>query len=315
VALKREEHGRAQRLYEEGLALSREMSETWWLAYSLSNLALVTHYRGNSARATELYEESMDLFREQGSKYNLAACLSDLAMVVYSQGDLRQAAQLTEEGITLFRELGARREVAPSLCNLGWIALLQDDLGRASELYRESLSLSWDAGLNPVVQKVLEAIACVAGAKGEAERTAQLWGAAQALHQTKGIPRAIDFLDVADGRISAVRSGMGEEAWEEAWRRGREMTLDEAVSYALEEEETNPLTTPAPEELSAGQALVVLTRREEEVASLVAQGISNRQIAQELSISDRTVENHITKILKKQGFTSRTHIATWVAQR
>ena len=61
-------------------------------------------------------------------------------------------------------------------------------------------------------------------------------GAAQALHETKGIPRDTDFLEEADARISAVRSGMGKEAWEEAWRKGRAMTLDEAVSYALEAE-------------------------------------------------------------------------------
>ena len=92
-------------------------------------------------------------------------------------------------------------------------------------------------GLNPLVQSALEGFACLAGAKGEAERAARLWGAAQALHETKGIPRDTDFLAEADARISAVRSGMGEEAWEEAWRKGRAMTLDEAVSYALEEEE------------------------------------------------------------------------------
>jgi hypothetical protein len=87
--------------------------------------------------------------------------------------------------------------------------------------------------VNPVVQRALEGFACVAGAEGDAERAARLWGAAQDLHETKGIPRDIDFLAEADARISAVRSGMGEEVWEEAWRKGRAMTLDEAVSYAL----------------------------------------------------------------------------------
>jgi hypothetical protein len=121
------------------------------------------------------------------------------------------------------------------LYNLGWMAMLQDHLGRAADLYRESLSLSWETGLNPLVQMALEGFACVAGAKGEAERAARLWGAAQTLHETKSIPRDTDFLAEADARISAVRSGMGEEAWVEAWRKGRVMTLDEAVSYALEE--------------------------------------------------------------------------------
>jgi hypothetical protein len=116
------------------------------------------------------------------------------------------------------------------------MALLHDDLGRAADLYRESLSLSWDTGLNPIVQSALEGFACVAGVKGETQRSARMWGAAQALHETKGIPRDTDVLAEADARISAVRSGMGEEAWEEAWRKGRAMTLDEAVSCALEEE-------------------------------------------------------------------------------
>ena len=111
-----------------------------------------------------------------------------------------------EEGVALLRELGARGDVALGLCNLGWIALLQDDLSRAADLYRESLSLSWDTGMNPLVQSTLEGFACVAGAEGEAERAARLWGAAQALHETKGIPRDTDFLAEADAHIAAVRS-------------------------------------------------------------------------------------------------------------
>jgi predicted ATPase len=237
VAWQREEHDKATRLFEEGLALSREMSDTWWLAFSLLCLALVSYSLRDYERTTELYEQSMGLFRELGDKQSLAFCLNNLAMVVYSQGDLGRTAQLTEEAVALFRELDARGSLSMGLYNLGWIALLQDDLGRAADFYGESLTLSWDTGLNPIVQSALEGFACVAGAKGETERAARLWGAAQTLHETKDISRDTDFLAEADARISAVRTGMGEEAWEEAWRKGRTMTLDEAVSYALEGEE------------------------------------------------------------------------------
>jgi len=236
MAREREDYRRATQLYEESVALSREMSDTWWLASTLSDLAVVSHDQGDYERATELYEESMDLFREEGDKQSLAFCLNNLAMLVYSQGDLGRAAQLTEEAVALLRELGTRGAVSMGLYNLGWMALLQDELGRAADLYTESLSLSWESGLNPLVQNALEGLACVAGAKGEAERAARLWGAAQALHEAKGIPRDTDFLVEADARISAVRSGMGEEVWEEAWHKGQTMSLDEAVSYALEEE-------------------------------------------------------------------------------
>jgi predicted ATPase/class 3 adenylate cyclase len=235
VEREREDYSRATQLFEESLALSQQMSDTYWHATSLSNLALVSHYRRDSETATELYEASMDLFREQGDKQSLAYCLNNLGMVAYSQGDLGRAAQLTEEGVALVRELGARVDVALGLCNLGWIALLQDDLGRAADFYRESISLSWDTGLTPLVQSALEGSACLAGAKGETQRAVRLWGAAQNLHETKGIPRDDDFLTEADARISAVRSGMEGKAWEEAFRQGRAMTLDEAVSYALEE--------------------------------------------------------------------------------
>jgi hypothetical protein len=114
------------------------------------------------------------------------------------------------------------------------MALLQNNPRRATELYEESLALAWDTRVKPIILPTLEGYACVAGARGEAKRAAQLWGAAQSL-EAEGIPRDTDWLEEADERMSAVRSGMGERAWEEAWRKGREMMLEEAVSYALEE--------------------------------------------------------------------------------
>jgi len=234
VALEREDYSRATELFEESIALSREMGHGWGLASSVMSLATLTHEQGDSQRATELYEESIDLFRERGAKLGLAWGLNNLGLVLYSLGDLGRAAKLTEEGVALLRELGAGADTAIGLCNLGWMALLQNDLGRAADLYEESLLLAWDIGLNPVVLPTLEGYGCVAGAQGEAQRAARLWGAAQSLQEAKGIPRDTDWLEEADACISAVRSGMGEQAWEEALAEGRAMTLEEAVSYALE---------------------------------------------------------------------------------
>ena len=96
VALEREEYEQAKELFEESLAPSRQMRDTWWLANSLSNVAVVSHSLGDYEKATELYEQSMDLFRVQGDKRRLATCLNNLAMVMCSQGELGWAAQLTE---------------------------------------------------------------------------------------------------------------------------------------------------------------------------------------------------------------------------
>jgi DNA-binding NarL/FixJ family response regulator len=75
-----------------------------------------------------------------------------------------------------------------------------------------------------------------------------------------------------------------------------------------------PLGRPPEQQLPPDKPLKRLTPREQEIALLVGRGLINRQIAQKLSISERTVENHISKILKKLGFSSRARIATWVAQ-
>ena len=237
VALDREDHSRATELFEESLALSREMGHGWGLARSVMALATVTHKQGDLKRATELYEESMDLFRDQGDKRGLARCLNNLGLEVYSLGDLGRAAKLTAESVSLMRELGAGADTALALCNLGWMALLQNDFHGTADFYEESLNLAWDTGMKPIVLPILEGYACMAGARGEARRAARLWGAAQVLHEAKGIPRDIDWLEEADERISDIRLRMDEQAWEGALAKGRAMTLEEAVAYALEKNE------------------------------------------------------------------------------
>jgi len=122
-----------------------------------------------------------------------------------------------------------------------------------------------------------------------------------------------------ESRLGLARSQLGEEAWSVAWAQGKSIPLGRAVEYALTEEEEHepPTLVPVPEQQppQADQQTENLTPREQEIALLVGRGLTNRQIALELSISERTVENHITKILKKLGFSSRARIATWVAQR
>ena len=236
VALSREDYERATRLYEECLQLSREMRDDWAIAFSLFGLALVSHRRGDPERTAELYEESIGIFRELGDKHGLAYGLNNLGLVALSQGDLVWAEKLTEESVALLRELGSGGD-AEGLCNLGWMALLRDDLGKAADLYEETLTVAWDIERNPVVLSALEGFACLAGAHGKSARAARLWGASQTLRGGKDVPWDADFLAEADARISVVRSGMGEDAWEEASEEGRAMTLEEAVSYALEGEE------------------------------------------------------------------------------
>jgi DNA-binding NarL/FixJ family response regulator len=114
-----------------------------------------------------------------------------------------------------------------------------------------------------------------------------------------------------EGRVSAARNMLGDEgAWEAAFAQGRAMSAEEAIEYALSEE------TPSPESPPAGDRTdVPLTPREREMAELVARGLTNRQIASDLYLSERTIENHVSKILRKLGLASRAQVATWATEQ
>jgi DNA-binding NarL/FixJ family response regulator len=99
-----------------------------------------------------------------------------------------------------------------------------------------------------------------------------------------------------------------------AWAGGKAMSLGQAIEYALSDKEGPPTLVPE-QRPPAEERTEGLTRREREVALLVAQGLTNPQIAQELSVSRSTANNHVARILRKLGLHSRAQIATWVTER
>jgi DNA-binding NarL/FixJ family response regulator len=117
-------------------------------------------------------------------------------------------------------------------------------------------------------------------------------------------------LQTLEPYIAAPRAQVDDAAWETAWQEGRRMSLEQTVEYALSDEEPLPAKMPVPEESLSG-----LTSREVEVATLVARGLTNRQIASELSISEHTVANHIAKILRRLELGSRSQLTAWVVER
>jgi DNA-binding CsgD family transcriptional regulator len=203
--------------------------------------------------------------------------------------------------------------IAASLVNLGLAALITGELGRAAKLLDESLAVLREVHNKHTLVECLEAMAAVAGARGQTRRAARLLGVTQAVRENIGAPLPPNERALLEPYLAHAR--LDEAAWDAAYAQGRAMGLDEAVEYALLAEEPAPSAHPPPEQPSVGRQVTALTRREKEVAKLVARGLTNRQMAQELSISERTVENHIGKILKKLGFSSRARIATWVAKR
>jgi non-specific serine/threonine protein kinase len=175
--------------------------------------------------------------------------------------------------------------------------------------------MSQHSGQKPQAIDTLEGMASLAGVTGEATRAACLWGAAEAARETTGIALSPSERAFHEPYLAQATSEFGEAAWADALAEGRAMSLEEAAEYALAKEEVDRPTAPVPEQMPAGEPIVELTTRENEIAALVTKGLTNRQIAQELSISERTAGNHVAKILRKLKLRSRAQIGGWVAQR
>jgi DNA-binding CsgD family transcriptional regulator len=163
-----------------------------------------------------------------------------------------------------------------------------------------------------IASESLEGLACIAGAYGEAERAARLFGAAEALREAVG---AVAYQHTPEEDawrepyLATTRALLDQAAWEEALAQGRAMRLEQAIDYALLEEEpsTTTLSSAAPKQppSSTPEHPAGLTPREVEVLGLVAAGMTNAQVAQRLFVSPRTVHRHLNSIYHKIGVNSR----------
>ena len=309
----RGDYERGKELLEESLSLSRGADDKVMIVEALSQLASITDGLGDRARAKEIYEEGIALCREVGYTNLLPNFLLDLGYFLILEGDYERGAILNEEATVLCLEHGYRTRLNYALDNQGWAALLQGDHEQARSYYEESLVVSNELGDKMIASESLDGLACISGARGEALRAGRLFGAAQALH----VHEAVAFQHTPQEEAwrqpyrATARSQVGEAAWEEVLAQGRAMTLEEAIEYALSGEEPSapaalPSTTGRPPPSSVPERPRGLTSREVEVLGLVAEGLTNAQVAHRLFLSPRTVQRHLNSVFHKLGVSSRT---------
>ncbi len=310
MAAIRRDHPAAMALTAESLRIFRRIGDQVGLATTLALRGTVAQYQGNLAQALECGEESLALFRELGDRRGIAVSLSFLSAVAEQQGDYRQAETLLIEGLAIRRELGQSCSVAQTLLQLGSLALRQDDPDRANGLLLTGLALRRELGDQPGVAATLEKLASVAAVRGAAEQAAHLGGMAAALREALGAEGS-DSPEY-DRMLTAVRTELGDEGFSAAWASGRSMPLDQVIDTSQIDWKPTP-PRPAVAKLSGKDRACPLTAREREVAALVAQGLTNREIASQLVLSKRTVDAHIANILKKLDFVGRAQIGAWIA--
>src|SRR5215213_4281622 len=235
VARQRGDYEWAAGLLTESLALHRKAGDIRGVAWSLCNLANVSSDRGNYEQAKRLYEEGLALSRELDGAELLGAYLINLGYESLLEGDPERATALNEEAAELYRKRGRRGGLQHHLANLGWATLLRGDYERAETLHKQSLRVSQDLGDKLIASESLEGLACTAGAQGEADRSAILFGAAEGLREAEGYQQAPRDHSLREPYLAAARSLVGEAAWVAAWKKGRSMQFEDALVYALED--------------------------------------------------------------------------------
>jgi predicted ATPase/DNA-binding CsgD family transcriptional regulator len=309
VAMEEGDPERATALSEESLELSRQANEAQGIVWSLLILAIAATLRADYERAERLYAEGLSLAQELHSAYARFLYFENWGWTALLRGDYERATLLIEEAVGLAgeRKRGFMGLLSRPLDNLGWAALLGGELGRAKAQFAENLARSKVRGDKRTLLMSLEGLACVAEAEGEDLRAGRLFGTAKALMGAIGYRLVPQEMAVLEPYRASVRSRLGEADWEKSLAEGGAMGLDQAAAYALSKERSSKHSSPTESPVSSTpEHPGGLSPREVEVLGLVAEGLTNAQVAQRLFLSPRTVQRHLNSIYHKLGVSSRT---------
>jgi len=310
VAVDQGEYARGRDLLTESLTINRELGNTRIVAHSLLYLAQLYHVSGGDlAQAHTWLDESFALFREVGDKEGIASCLSLSGRLALSEGDTASARSLNEQALALFKEMKQQHGTALSLYALAQVAAAQGDHAGSQALYEQGVVVVRKSGDKWTILFGLEGLAAAVAAQGNHTWAAYLWGAAEALREAIGAPLPLVERAPYDRAVEALRTQLGEQAFAAAWAEGRTLSLEqalttpgrEALPASTQEEES---FSPAP--VSPPPNPDGLTAREVEVLRLLARGLSNAQIAEELIVSQLTIKAHLRSIYSKLEVTSRS---------
>jgi predicted ATPase/DNA-binding NarL/FixJ family response regulator len=291
---------------EASVALWRELGDKQGLAQALRILGHVMLGQDDPSVARSLGEESVRLFRQCDDAFGLATSLATLGIIALTQEDHAAARVSLEESVAICRESGDDWALSLALRNLGITALKQGDHERAAALLGESLLALREPNSTFGLMNV-DLLAAAVSIRGDHEQATRLFGAAAAAREAVGVSMMPSVRAEYDRGVATARAGLGEAAFDAAWAEGKTMPPERAVQYALEQ-------PPKPEDTVSASYPAGLSPREAEVLKLVAQGLTNAQIASELFISPNTVNRHLNSVYRKLGASSRAAATRFAAE-
>ena len=303
-------------LLEEGTGLARQQNDPITSAFAAFVAGNVCLFAGDLREAIAHLEDELAVLPAAAAHARpRTILLIGLTITAGVAGDEECVVACRREYLGLTEgapEVVQRVYSAYWLWALGLTAWQQGDLARATDLERQSLRLRTRSDERIGSTWCLEALAWIAASGRHYERAAVLLGVAAGLWRSMGT--TLDgFKPLAGFQRDCerqARQALGEQAFHAAYDRGLQLPARDAIAYALQ------LPPDKPQEQAPAPAVpdgAPLTPRELQVARLIARGRSNKEIAAQLVISQRTAEGHVEHILTKLGFTSRAQVAAWSA--
>jgi len=305
---------RAARLLEEGQQLFEALGDMHYTAETMRQRGRLAYVQGEYSVASALLERSLDLYQKRGSKGGIAYTLLFLGHVRRYEGDLDQAVHLLQKSLLFFRDLGATEGRAGALTASAHALRQVGNHEQALRLYEEGLILSRDLGLKLSIQGCLYGIASLNASQGRPERALQLFAAAEVVREDSDYALPAPDREAYERAVTEIRAMIDGATFTATWAEGRAMTLEQAIEYALSSPDGDRHKPTAARDVDAANRPAPLAPREREVAALVAQGLTNHEIASRLAITQRTAETHVQHILNKLGFDSRSQIAVWATE-
>ncbi|HET6154418.1 MAG TPA: LuxR C-terminal-related transcriptional regulator [Marmoricola sp.] len=277
------------------------------LGYLLFADGVVTSWETDLERGVVMLAESNAAFCRSGDLTGIIQSQLKMGIAYVFAGDFENAGRVHRSCVQATDALGEICVGAYARWSLGLVALMTGNLVEAEALERDALARSADLGDNLAMAFELETMAWIAALDGDGERATLLLGGAGSIWRRINMPveRTPYVCDLHAMGEAQSRALLDEESFARFLDRGLHMPLLDVVDLAL-----------GAKEASVGRSEAgPLSRRENEVAALVAEGLTNRDIAERLFVSERTVGGHVQSILRKLGFSSRARVAAWVTAR
>lgn len=288
------------------VAAARETGPLSLLSESLTTAANAETVAGETVAARRFLDEAEVLSQQLNDYPATVGVIQARVVEAMFQGDRDAAREASLEGVRLSREVGDLYMLGQMLLNVGLVAMMGDELEVSKLQFLEALRVAQQVDDRTAQFFLLTALGWHAANSSQARLAAQLLGAAETVGAGAGSSTAGPFVPMVAAAMGLASEVLGTAKFDTEFEAGKRLSRDEAVRLALGASEHVELPG------AAGAGAGPLAKRELEVARLIAEGMTNKQIAARLFISDRTVATHVGHILNKLGFNSRAEVAGWI---